>query len=80
MDEMMDEIFEEVLAICLDRLSDGEDVDSCLADYPDRSDLRPLLEIAAALITASGDHRRRADRAPVWLMPRRHAERLRPTG
>jgi hypothetical protein len=80
MDEMMDGIFEEVLAICLDRLSDGEDVDSCLADYPDRSDVRALLEIAAALIAASADHRQRADRAPVWLMPRRHRERLRPTG
>jgi hypothetical protein len=80
MDEMMDEIFEEMLAICLDRLSGGEDVDSCLADYPDCSDLRPLLEIAAALIAASADHRRRAGRTPVWLMPRRHGDRLRPTG
>jgi hypothetical protein len=80
MDEMMDEIFDEMLAICLDRLLDGADVDSCLADYPKCSDLRPLLEVAAALIAASAVHRRLADRTPVWLMPRRHRERLRPTG
>ena len=45
----MDEMFEEVLAICLDRLSDGDDVESCVADFPECPDLQPLLEIAAAL-------------------------------
>ena len=80
MDETMDEMFEEVLAICLDRLSDGDDVESCMADYPECPDLQPLLVIAAALSSASADHLRRADRAPTWLLPRRHEERLRPTG
>ena len=80
MDETMDEMFEEVLAICLDRLSDGDDVESCLADYRQCPNLRPLLEIAAALSAASADYRRRTDPTPAWLMPRRHEEWLRPTG
>ena len=80
MDEMMDEMFEEVLAICLDRLSDGDDIESCLADFPECPDLQPLLEIAAALSSASADNFRRADRTPTWLLPRRREERLRPTG
>lgn len=80
MDETMDEMFEEVLAICLDRLSDGDDVESCVADYPECPDLRPLLEIAAALTAMSAENHRRVDRTPTWLLPRRHEERLRPTG
>ena len=80
MDETMDEMFEEVLAICLDRLSDGDDVESCLADFPECPDLQPLLEIAAALSSASADNFRHADRTPTWLLSRRRAERLRPTG
>ena len=32
MDETMDEMFEEVLAICLDRLSDGDSVDVVVSD------------------------------------------------
>ena len=80
MDETMDEMFEEVLAICLDRLSDGDDIESCLADFPECPDLQPLLEIAAALSAASADNFRRADRMPTWLLPRRREERLRPTG
>lgn len=80
MDETMDEMFEEVLAICLDRLSDGDDVESCLADYPECPDLRPLLELAAALTEVAADNHRRVDRTPTWLLPRRHEEQLRPTG
>ena len=79
MDETMDEMFEEVLAICLDRLSDGDDVESCVADYPECPDLQPLLEIAAALTAVSAENRRRVDRTPTWLLARRHEERLRPT-
>ena len=56
MDETMDEMFEEVLAICLDRLSDGDDVESCVADFPECPDLQPLLELAAALSAASADN------------------------
>jgi hypothetical protein len=80
MDETMDEMFEEVLAICLDRLSDGDDVEACLADYPECPDLGPLLEIAAALTTISAETHRRVDRTPTWLLPRRQEKRLRPTG
>ena len=76
----MDEMFEEVLAICLDRLSDGDDVASCVADFPECPDLEPLLEIAAALSAASGDTVRRKDRATTWLRPRHDEIRLRPTG
>ena len=79
MDETMDEMFEEVLAICLDRLSDGDDLESCVADYPECPDLQPLLEIAAALSAAPADSRR-VDRTPTWLPTRRHEVRLRPTG
>ncbi len=80
MDETMDEMFEEVLAICLDRLSDGDTIESCVADFPECPDLQPLLEIAAALSATSEDKSRRADRTPTWLLPRQHEERLRPTG
>jgi hypothetical protein len=80
MDETMDELFEEVLAICLDRLSDGDDVESCVADFPECPDLQPLLEIAAALSTAASDKHKRLDRTPTWLLPRAEQKRLRPTG
>jgi hypothetical protein len=80
MDERMDEMFEEVLAICLDRLSDGDTVAACVADYPDCPDLEPLLEIATALSTTSEADHRRGDRQPTWLQPRRDEIRLRPTG
>ena len=63
MDEAMDEMFDEVLAICLDRLSDGDDVASCAADYPECPDLQPLLELTAALSSVSGDVHRRVARA-----------------
>src|SRR5688572_28893363 len=62
MDDTMDEMFDEVLAICLDRLSDGDDAESCVADYPECPDLQPLLELAAALISTSADNFKRADR------------------
>ena len=76
----MDEMFEEVLAICIDRLSDGDDIASCVADFPECPDLQPLLEIAAALSAASDDTVSRKDRAPTWLRPRRDEITLRPTG
>ena len=76
----MDEMFEEVLAICLDRLSDGDDVASCVADYPECPDLQPLLALAAALSDIGEDAKGREDRPPTWLTPRQPARRLRPTG
>jgi len=76
----MDELFEEVLAICLDRLVDGDDIESCVADYPECPDLRPLLELAEALSAESRADRARDDRAPTWLRPRSDMSQLRPTG
>jgi hypothetical protein len=76
----MDEMFEEVLAICLDRLSDGDDIESCVADFPECTELQPLLEIAAALSSASAADNARVDQAPTWLHPRRRQNHLRPTG
>jgi hypothetical protein len=76
----MDDMFEEVLAICLDRLSDGDDIASCVADFPECPELQPLLEIAAALSAASDEAAKRDDRAPKWLRPRHDEIRLRPTG
>ena len=76
----MEDMFDEVLAICLDRLSDGDDIASCVADYPECPDLQPLLELAAALTEVGEDENRRQDRAPTWLSPRKAAQRLRPTG
>ena len=80
MDDFMDEMFEEVLAICLDRLADGDTVAACVAAYPEHPDLQPLLEIAAALRQASADDYRRTNRTPTWLQPRQESVRLRPTG
>ena len=76
----MDDLFEEVLAICLDRLTDGDDIESCVADYPECPDLRPLLELAEALSAESRSDRSRDDRSPTWLRPRADQIRLRPTG
>jgi hypothetical protein len=80
MDEKMDELFEEVIAICLDRLSDGDSIEACVADFPECPDLQPLLEIAAALTATAADDHKRSDRSPTWLQPRRNLKRLRPTG
>ena len=74
----MNEMFEEVLAICLDRLADGDSVAACVADFPECSELESLLELAAAL-SETGHARVKADRGPTWLI-RRPAKRLRPTG
>ncbi len=43
------ELFEEVLAFCLDRLADGDAPEACAADFPEYPDLLLLLEIAAEL-------------------------------
>jgi hypothetical protein len=79
-EQTMDEMFEEVLAICLDRLSDGDDIASIVADFPECPDLQPLLELAAALSAVADDDARRADLAPTWLLPRPDPVSLRPTG
>lgn len=91
MNGTMDDMFEEVLAICLDRLADGDDVDACAADFPECPELRPLLEIADALSKVgpmaprtSGSPcaapRKRARETPKWLIIRTQDRSLRPTG
>jgi len=52
----MNDLFDELLSICLDRLEDGDTVADCMADFPECSELKPLLETATAL-TALGQER-----------------------
>lgn len=74
----MDEMFEEVLAICLDRLADGDSVAACVADFPECPELEPLLELASAL-SETAHASAQAERGPTWLI-QRPAKWLRPTG
>src|SRR5581483_9562323 len=46
----MTEMFDEVLAICLDRLTDGDTIDQCVDDYPACPELRETLEVAELLM------------------------------
>ncbi|MCC7367311.1 MAG: hypothetical protein IT306_02750 [Chloroflexi bacterium] len=74
----MDEMFEEVLAICLDRLADGDTVEDCIADFPECPELQPLLALAAAL-TESAEQSASQQSGPTWLVQREPIQ-LRPTG
>jgi hypothetical protein len=74
----MNDMFEEVLAICLDRLADGDTVAACVADFPECPDLEPLLSLAAALSDV-GATAPQPVRGPTRLY-RRPLARLRPTG
>jgi hypothetical protein len=74
----MNDMFEEVLAICLDRLADGDSVADCVADFPECPDLEPLLTLAAALSDV-GTAVPQPVRGPTRLF-RRPLVRLRPTG
>lgn len=47
----MIDLFDELLSICLDRLADGDTVADCVLDFPEVSDLGPMLETAAALMS-----------------------------
>jgi hypothetical protein len=78
----MSEMFDEVVAICLDRLTDGDSIDQCVADYPECADLRETLEVAELLMAQS---MLRAE--PRWLRSSRFRvvtgfglRSLRPTG
>lgn len=73
----MNDLFEEVLAICLDRLADGDTVADCVADFPECADLEPLLSLAAALSDV-GASAPQPVRGPARLY-RRPLARLRPT-
>ena len=59
---VMDDVFEEVLALCLDRIEDGDSAEACAADFPDFPDLPPLLELATALRSMPREEPRRS-----WL-------------
>lgn len=49
-----DKQFENILNDCLERLSRGEALEACLAEYPERAkEIRPLLEMALAARRAS---------------------------
>ena len=78
----MSEMFDEVVAICLDRLTDGDTVDQCAADYPEVPELRETLEVAELLMARSA-----AQATPRWLRRSRWSpvsefslRSLRPTG
>ena len=59
---VMDDVFEEVLALCLDRIEDGDSAEACAADFPDFPDLLSLLELATALRSMPREEPRRS-----WL-------------
>lgn len=46
----MEELFEEALALCLDRVADGDSPSSCADSFPEFTTLLPLLQLAAELI------------------------------
>ena len=62
----MEEVFEEVLALCLDRVVDGDSPAACAADFPDYPDLLPLLEFAGGLSALP-----RSEPSPPWRLPPR---------
>ena len=51
----MIDLFDELLAICLDRLADGDTVADCVMDFPEVPDLGPMLETAAALMALGAE-------------------------
>ncbi len=81
----MDNGFDRILDACLDRVRDGEDIDSVLASYPaDSARLRPLLQAALQAsrsydFTPSADAKRaskqRFDSALVQLRESRRQKR-----
>jgi len=58
----MEELFEEALALCLDRVADGDSPASCADDFPELQGLLPLLQLAAGLIALG-----RSRPEPLWL-------------
>ena len=78
----MNDTFDEVLADCLDRLTDGDSVALCAAEYPEHPELGPTLEVAEALMRFAA-----SDAQPHWLQSPQSRltstfglRRLRPTG
>lgn len=58
----MQEVFEEVLALCLDRVADGDSPAACAGDFPEFPELVELLGIAAKLKDLP-----RPEPRPSWL-------------
>ncbi len=80
----MEEIFDEVLALCLDRVADGDDPATCAADFPEFPELLALLEPAAQLSSLPRPEpdptwlARSRDRVAARLAQRRTGQRTRP--
>jgi hypothetical protein len=51
----MEDVFVEVLAVCLDRVADGDTPAACARDFPDFPDLEGCLELAAHLAAVRND-------------------------
>ncbi len=60
--EAFEDLLAEVVALCLDRMEDGDSAEQCAADFPEFPDLLPMLQIAAELRSQSGPEPR-----PEWL-------------
>jgi hypothetical protein len=58
----MNDTFDEVLASCLDRLTDGESIAVCAAEHPEHPELGPTLEVAEALMRFAA-----STAQPHWL-------------
>ena len=54
----MEEVFDEVLAVCLDRIVDGDSAEACAAEFPEFPDLLPLLQLANDLRSVPGSEGR----------------------
>ena len=50
----MEEVFDEVLAVCLDRVGDGDSAEACAAEFPEFPDLLALLQLATDLRALRG--------------------------
>ena len=50
----MEEVFDEVLAECLDRVGDGDSAEACAAEFPEFPDLLALLQLATDLRALRG--------------------------
>ena len=61
----MIDLFDELLAICLDRLADGDTVADCVLDFPEVPDLEGLLETAAALMALGHERPSRPSLQPA---------------
>ncbi|MFN8525171.1 MAG: hypothetical protein U0821_18910 [Chloroflexota bacterium] len=57
----MDDVFEETLSLCLDRIADGDDPEDCAAEFAEFPQLLSLLELAVDISAIPG---RKSPRPP----------------